>query len=104
MLRSESSILRSAGELLAEPPTVIKLMGEDFPSEEIRAYWSMVPDTIILTVQWRDPFGMFEIKRLYPPAPDDGDLPQPVVIEWVFLRDAWKLDVWMATFARLING
>jgi hypothetical protein len=73
------------------------LYGKPFPSDELMAYWSMVPDDITITVRWYFGLSMFQVCRVVPSNGDEGHN----VIEKIFATDALKLDVWMDVIARL---
>lgn len=83
-------------------PTVKKLFGKEFPPEDVKAYWSMVP--VPIYVEWSAAFGMFVVMRtLVAGCAQDGEQPH-VVRRQIMARDADKLAVWMQVCQELCCG
>lgn len=79
------------------------MYGEQFPSDDVKAYWSMVPDDVSITVEWSPAFGIFFVFH----TPDvrngfESDQPRPRME--IYACDAFKLSAWMAAIAELVNG
>lgn len=92
--------------LAVTPPTGAKsftLFGNPFPPDDVKAYWSLVPELIV--AEWSIVFEVFFVRKLtpVPPVHDDDDV-QPVKRLQVFAQDAHKLEVWMKVCSELING
>lgn len=69
-----------------------KLLGKEWPTEEICAFWSLVPGQY--RVQWDERWGRFEISR--------GDTPSSVMGRFVIsAEEAPRLEVWQRVFSEL---
>lgn len=77
----------------------VTLLGKPFPPDDVKAYWSLVPETV--TVEWSAAFSMFFVKKLYTA---DREPPEHQVRAQIMAIDAHKLDVWMSTISRLVCG
>lgn len=75
----------------------VTLFGKPFPPDDVKAYWSLVPETI--TVEWSAAFSMFFVKKLYVA---DRDPPEHMVRAQIMATDAHRLDVWMSVISRLV--
>jgi hypothetical protein len=80
------------------PPTIFTLFGREFPPDDVKAFWSLVPKTLI--VEWAGEFGVFFIRPILPPYGDE----QPTVRQQIFGADAFKLEVWMKAISELCDG
>lgn len=75
------------------------LYGEPFPSEEVEAFWHMVPDTVV--VNWVTGLGLFVIELLIPDAITFAGDTQYYRRGQIKAEDANKLSVWMETLNKL---
>lgn len=79
-------------------PTGDTLFGKPFPPDDVKAYWSLVPESI--EVEWLTALGVFFVTRMRPVNEEY----QPTVRQQIMASDAHKLAVWMKVISELCCG
>lgn len=79
-------------------PSKDMLFGKPFPPDDVKAYWSLVPESI--KVEWSPALGVFFVTRM---RPVDEEY-QPTVRQQIMASEAHKLAVWMKVISELCCG
>lgn len=80
--------------------TTTTLFGKPFPPDDVKAYWSLVPEDI--EVEWAKGLGIFFVSKSW--LPEDPFESQPAIRKQVMAGDACKLAVWMQVISELCCG
>lgn len=79
-----------------------KLFGQPFPPDDVKAYWSMVPDDVDISAEWSTAFGAFYVSRNF--QVENEYEPQPSPRHIILAKSAGDLAVWMRVISELCNG
>lgn len=84
-----------------------KLFGQPFPPDDVKAYWSMVPE--VISVEWSTALGVFFVTKTIDSVIEagrrlGGEDPQPIKRLQVMAKDATQLSTWMRVISELCCG